>query len=102
MYEKYMNMPKENLKVYRYEDVIYEKVEWVNDMCKFLDIDIEAQNIKNVVSKFDIIPEKGKLTAHIRQVHPGNYKKYLTYETISIVNEQLNKVNEAFGYQYVE
>jgi len=98
LYEKYMNMQKENLKVYRYEDVIYEKVEWVNDMCIFLDIDIESSDIKNVVSKFDIIPAAEKLTAHIRQVHPENYKKHLTNETISFLNKQFDKISQAFGY----
>jgi len=61
-----------NLKVYRYEDVIYEKRRWLADLVEVLDLESLDALIKSVAGKVDVVPDREDEARHIRQVHPGN------------------------------
>ena len=78
----------ENIKLYRYEDVIFNKKEWIKDMFNFLELSLEEAKLNQILKKVDIIPDKEDQSQHIRKVTPGDHKEKLRKETI----EQLNKI----------
>lgn len=85
-------------KVFRYEDVIYNKREWMSDVLDILDVEKVPTLIKRVVQQFDVIPNSENEAEHIRQVHPGNYKKKLSSETIELVTASASNFLRAFNY----
>lgn len=87
-----------NCALYRYEDIIYNKTEFLFEICKFLGMNVSDEVITKVAKSYDVFPERESESEHIRQVHPGNYKKHLTEETQSILKEKFKTVLEAFGY----
>lgn len=95
---RYLDLPTEKLKVFRYEDVIYNKLEWINQVCDFLDIDIEPSQLQSIVTEYDIFPDQEDTSAHIRQVHPGNHKNYLGAECIAEIDNTFSAWYKAFGY----
>jgi len=85
-------------KVYRYEDVIYNKREWLIDILTYLEIEVDESLVDAVVAKNDIIPKAEDDNQHIRQVHPGNYKKKLDPKTILRLNRRLQEFLQAHDY----
>lgn len=95
-YEGILN--NENTKVYRYEDVIFKKREWLGDIFSYLDLDVDASLVSRVADRNDVRPEEEKPSEHIRQVTPGNYKKHLTNDTISNLNATFSEMLAKFDY----
>lgn len=75
--------------IYRYEDVIYEKVKWLTDIVKYFNLPLSNEAIEEVVKKHDIIPLEEEENSHVRQVHPGNYENKLKDSTIITLNNIL-------------
>lgn len=90
-------LPYHSTRIYRYEDVIYRKKEWMIDMIDYLNLPKNNWQIKSIVRNNDIIPTEENKDKHIRQVNPGNYIKHLNLDTINYLNaiyeEQLNLFN---------
>ena len=87
-------------RVYRYEDVIFRKVEWLSDILNFFDLPCDEKIIESIVAQNDILPKNEDPNQHIRQVRPGNYKKHLSQGTC----EQLNALFFDFldRYSYLD
>jgi hypothetical protein len=62
-------------KVFRYEDVIYDKANWVADICDHFGWHVPAERQREIAAGGDVFPDKENYKKHIRQVHRGNYKK---------------------------
>lgn len=88
-----------NFRLYRYEDVIYKKAEWVADICSYFDWAVPPAKQRNIVAQVDVFPEKERPDQHVRQVHPGNYKKKLKPETIRKLDEIFAEEMAFFGYK---
>jgi hypothetical protein len=98
----YINrLPKESTRIYRYEDIIFKKEEWIKDMLSFLDIRIADEDVHKIACTHDILPRVEQKHKHIRQVVPGNYKKYLREETIKKINAEIKDILEYFDYATV-
>lgn len=98
-YQTYLQkLDGKKVKIYRYEDVIYNKNEWMSDVLDFLEIEKVPTLIKKVVQQFDVIPSSENEADHIRQVHPGNYKKKLSSETIELITVSASNFLKAFNY----
>ena len=98
-FEKYQHkLPAKTLTTYRYEDVIYEKEKWLRDLVANLDLPCNDDLISKTAEEFDIFPEAEDQGKHIRQVHPGNYKKKLQKRTINVLNERLGKFLNHYDY----
>ena len=95
------SLPVETTKLYRYEDVIFKKREWLRDMLDFLEMDIPVKIISKIAEKHDVMPEKEDSHKHIRQVVPGNYKKHLKQKTIDKLNEKMADILDCYGYNSV-
>ena len=86
------------VKVYRYEDIIYHKREWFMDVLDTLEIEIRPELVDAVVRRFDIIPDSEQSDQHVRQVHPGNFRKKLSSETIEIISSKASQFLKHYNY----
>lgn len=89
---------KHDIKIYRYEDVIYEKKAWLADICQYMGWTVSDRVIAKIVAKHDQIPTAENESQHIRQVHPGNYKTKLKPETIKVLTDTFAGPMQVFGY----
>jgi hypothetical protein len=89
---------KHDVRVYRYEDVIYEKVKWVSDMVAYFGWPNNARQIENIAGQRDRIPDAEDTKSHVRQVHPGNFKVKLKPRTGIELYEFTQSEMEYFGY----
>ncbi|PHR50803.1 sulfotransferase domain-containing protein [Cycloclasticus sp.] len=96
-YKNMLNQP--NFKLYRYEDIIYSKKDFLRDIVRFYEWNIADDVLTKIANQFDKFPSKEKKNDHVRQVHPGNYKKHLSYETISALENEFEAILYAFGYK---
>jgi hypothetical protein len=88
----------DNFKIYRYEDVIFDKQRWISEMATFLQVDLSSKDISKIVDKFDYVPEREDIYKHIRQVTPGNYKSHLTRGAIDYIQDRCTAYFERFLY----
>jgi len=87
-----------NTRIYRYEDVIFKKEDWLRDMLFYLGIEINEEILKVVVDANDKLPANENQKSHIRQVNPGNYKKHLSPEIISYLNDEFKDQIRQYNY----
>lgn len=92
-------LSESNISIFRYEDVIYRKLEWIQNVLDHLEIEVRRKLLRKIVKIFDILPDEESPHKHIRQVHPGNHKKKLRPETIEKLNEILSPFLKYFDYE---
>ena len=98
-YQRLYEMAKiYEIRVSRYEDMIYRKREWIVDLCDWLGWNIPNDKIDQIARAVDVFPSSEDEASHIRQVHPGNYKQKLTDETIAKLDEMFAEEQAFFGY----
>jgi hypothetical protein len=97
-YRSYMSLIDSSWRVYRYEDVVLQKQNWIQDMSAYADLPVAPSQLVKIASKHDIVPQDEDPSAHIRQVLPGNYKKHLQRETIAALNDSLSDILSRFNY----
>jgi hypothetical protein len=95
-------LPQNTTRIYRYEDVIFYKREWVADMLDFLDIKLPKLKINEIADKYDQFPDIEKPEKFVRQVFPGNYKKHLSFEVINELNKKFSHILKRYGYDTVQ
>jgi hypothetical protein len=71
-----------NVATYRYEDVIFKKRIWIDDLCSWFGWDISSDLKGSVAARFDVVVDVERPDQHIRQVKPGNHRRHLRKETI--------------------
>ena len=89
---------RQNVAIYRYEDVIFAKEDWVRDICEWYEWDIDPVRQRQVAAMFDIRPTEERPLEHIRQVTPGNYRAHLTEATVAAIEDALSEYMRLFGY----
>lgn len=94
----YEHLLNTNIKIYRYEDVIFNKLAWLQEMVAYFNIAAPADFIARVAAANDVIPQKERPDQHIRQVHPGNFRKHLKAETIAKLGEMLRPILTKYHY----
>jgi hypothetical protein len=95
----YGTIEDENLKLFRYEDIIFKKQQWVQYILNFLGLEMPEDEIKAIAAKHDVFPTSENQSAHIRKVTPGDYKDKLKPETIKQLNDCFKEVLEKYGYE---
>lgn len=78
-YQHYL--PPESTRVYRYEDIIFRKRDFLADAVEFLGIPFEPEHFDRVAAENDIIPAAADPSKHIRSVKFGGYKQAFTQDT---------------------
>ncbi|PRY20246.1 hypothetical protein CLV78_11431 [Aliiruegeria haliotis] len=86
-------------RVWRYEDVIFEKLTWVDEMLKYLDLDVSANRVAAIVQRNDVRPEAENPSDHIRRVSPGDHRDKLKSETIARLNDVFADFLARYGYR---
>ncbi|WP_376093813.1 sulfotransferase domain-containing protein [Roseomonas sp. CCTCC AB2023176] len=87
-----------NVVIYRYEDIIYRKREWVDDMCEWFGWDVPTADREAAVDEFDELPSQERPNEHVRQVSPGNHKRHISEEAEQEIRARLSEYMELFGY----
>jgi hypothetical protein len=90
---------RRNIAVYRYEDIIHRKRDWIQDLCQWFGWTVSDEALEFILDRVDVIPDEERPDQHIRQVVPGNYLKHLEQSTIEAINRRLKLVMRIFGYQ---
>ena len=91
-------IPRGSTRVYRYEDIIFKKREWLIDMTEYAGIQCDQATLDRILEAIDIKPEKENVEAHVRQVSPGQHKNVLSAETIALIKSGYADVFDYFGY----
>jgi hypothetical protein len=89
---------KYNIRLYRYEDVIYDKTSWLKDICSFYEWDVPDELIAEIAGKNDLVPTSEETSQHVRQVHPGDFRRKLKPETIDRLTNYFAADMRLFGY----
>ncbi len=87
-----------NLTIFRYEDVIYDKSALLSQICRHFGWHIPTHEISSVAARQDHIPDVEQPDQHIRQVHPGNSRKYLSADVREKLHIIFEPILKAFGY----
>jgi hypothetical protein len=87
-----------NVAIYRYEDVIFAKEDWVRDICEWYGWNIDVAEQREVAAKFDERPTEERPLEHVRQVTPGNWRAHLTEATSAVIVDALAEYMRIFGY----
>ncbi len=88
-----------DLRLYRYEDVIFDKANWVRDLAGALDISCPDETLDAIAAAHDHAPEQEDMARHVRQVTPGDHRRKLSAETIALLNERFAPILDTFGYE---
>lgn len=85
-------------KVWRYEDIIFDKLRWTREMINYLDLDVSEKLMKELVAENDIKPEAEATGEHIRKVTPGDHREKLDPATIDALNEAFKPILDTYNY----
>jgi hypothetical protein len=91
-------LARPNVAIHRYEDVIYRKREWIEEMIRWLGWQVPEAVVDKLLSEIDVFPDAPANDRHVRQVHPGNHRVLLKPETCASLDRSLKFPLEAFGY----
>jgi Sulfotransferase domain len=97
-FKSYRTVFGSQLRVYRYEDVIFNKLNWLKDMLWYLGFALSSDDRKRIAEENDIRPTIERPHEHIRQVTPGNYRKHLSKTTIKRLNFEFRDMLDQFDY----
>jgi hypothetical protein len=78
-----VGLRRTDLRLYRYEDVIYRKPQWLHDMVAFLGLPVAPHIVSAIAERHDVRPDAERPEHHVRQVHPGDHLRKLRPDTIA-------------------
>ena len=90
------NLPAHRL--YRYEDVIFDKLTWTRDMLDYLGLSVAERLVGRVVGMNDVTPSEESPLEHIRRVTPGDHRLKLRAETIATLDDRFKGIMRRLGY----
>jgi hypothetical protein len=88
------------LRLYRYEDVIFDKRAWLEDMLSYMGFTLASATMTRIAQENDIWPEMERPSEHIRQVKPGNFRKHLSRESIELLNVEFEHLLTEYNYAF--
>ena len=95
---RYARLEDKNFKLFRYEDIIFQKKAWVENILEFLDLELNQEIIESIAKKQDIFPTEENSSKHIRRVTPGDYQDKLQESTINQLNEIFKDILIKYNY----
>ncbi len=84
----------------RYEDIIYDKPALVDAVARTMGAKLEPDVHRDIAKRHDKIPSSENKDSHVRQVHPGNYRKKLKPETIDQLNDRFGAILTQLRYAF--
>jgi hypothetical protein len=86
-------------RIFRYEDVILAKRQWMKDIAAHFQWTAPAEGLLDgMMSWADVVPATERRDQFIRKVTPGDHKEKLSPEIIRRLNEALSPALRLFGY----
>lgn len=85
--------------ILKYDQFLYDKRGLVQQLCDWFCVGLSSERIETIAAAHDIIPETERPNQHVRQAHPGDYRRKLKPETISALNAVLGRFLTTFGYE---
>jgi hypothetical protein len=85
-------------RLYRYEDVIFDKLAWVEDMLAYFRLSSPRPLVLRIVERANVVPTEEAPLEHIRRVTPGDHRDKLRPETIAALDDRLGPILRRFGY----
>ncbi len=92
-------LDQSEVKTYRYEDVVFRKGWWLEDMMVYFGYPLSSAESARITAEFDIVPEVEDPLQHIRRVTPGDYQEKLDRETIGVLTDRFSGILATYGYQ---
>jgi hypothetical protein len=89
----------ENLKVFRYEDIILDKGPWIQKMLRHTGLPVPKAFVERIAEEFNVIPTSENQENFIRKVTPGDHQDKLKKSTIEALNLIFADVASEFGYR---
>lgn len=86
------------IRIFRYEDVIFEKERWVAELAAHFEFEVAEAKKRRIAARYDLVPEKEDPSSHVRRVAPGDHVEKLAPETIATLNEIFRETVAPFGY----
>jgi len=97
-FDAYNIIEDDNLIIFRYEDIVFSKVQLMRNILDFLGLELSDTLISEIAGKYDIFPESEDVNSHVRKVTPGDYKEKFKVDTIRKLNECFKDI--LLKYQY--
>jgi hypothetical protein len=85
-------------KLYRYEEIIFDKQAWAADMVEYLGLSPPPNLVSMVVARNDVVPSADAPLEHIRHVTPGDHRNKLRPETIAALDARFERLMKKMGY----
>lgn len=86
-------------RIWRYEDVIFNKVAWVREMLRYLGMEPPPDHVlEQIIRPLDVLPKSEDPGRHIRQVKPGDHRAKLAGATIEKLSETFALILSRHGY----
>jgi hypothetical protein len=95
-YSPVLSMP--NVKIVRYEDVIFQKHELIANLASQFDLRATSAEVANILKWADVLPAEENPRAFIRQVRPGDHVRKLDQGVIDTLNDIFATPMKLFGY----
>ncbi|MEQ9315629.1 MAG: sulfotransferase domain-containing protein [Henriciella sp.] len=88
----------ENCHIFRYEDVIFQKQQWAQQIADLCGLEVSPEAVAEIAARHDIRPDDERPDQHVRQVSPGNYKRHLRPETWQVIEKRFKPLFDYFDY----
>lgn len=98
----YENYPKNLRYMVKYEDLLKNTFEELKKLYKFIDVDIDDNEIQKLITKFSFknIPEKEKGKGKFYRIaSPGLWKKNFSEDEKKVMDSVMGKMLQKFGYE---
>ena len=92
------NLPPNSTRIYRYEDIIFRKKDFLADVIEYSGATYDPALIDKVAEKHDIRPSKERPEHHVRQVKFGNYKEHFDEESMARTAEKYAACLDVYGF----
>lgn len=89
---------KSNTFFVKYEDMVGNFNVWLNTIMTVLELGASQELQNKIIGEVDFNVPEENIYSHKRQVTPGDHKRKLQPETISILNTKFCKVLDLLGY----
>lgn len=89
---------KPNVLFLKYEDMVENFEEWLEQIIQFLDLNIDRAFIDQLKSEVNFNVSKEDIHRHKRQVKPGDHLRKLKMETVDFLNSKTNDIRRKLGY----